>query len=381
MKKRSHRFGRIVAAVVLSAVIALPSSMPAFAADAPKKAKSAACEYEYMEDIKVSVKSPTKTVISWKKRNVDKYVIYKANDEMTKWKKVATIPGNRTSYTVKTKKNNNYNFEVRGRKYKKGTKKKTHEYYAQAWFYSGVSPVSFDEYLWAEGKISTKKIELRFGSSSEGLKPDGYQILRKKEGAKKFKVVKTIKGKAAKKDLFVWTDKDVKARKSYTYKVRGYKKIGKKTWYGPSDKMTKRAVRMNGAYTVTGNPDADEPVLKITGNKNNGELSLHPAALFNYGYGSQSDESVGYVIRAISLDGTTWFTSDMEDAIEALSVDGSTSFWLKFEKADRPQDDPEEYPAGNLCTNGLRYEGIPVYLDLYPYDGSARTFRDSEAIH
>ena len=238
--------------------------------------------------------------------------------------------------------------------------------------------------------VSPKTIDIDIYNGAMGMKPDGYQILRKTKKAKKYQKIKTIKAKNLKTGEPVhFTDKKVSPLATYVYKVRSYKKIGKKTYYSPYSKgLTKRAVNNNALFTVTGDPDAPTPVLKLTGDRFNGISILYPQAVMGYGYASKTDDTVCYRVVAVSTNGVNWVTKEDAAAHQKpgeefeLNLGGcERSFWLKFEKADRPQDDPEEYPAGNLCTNGLRYEGIPVYLDLYPYDGSARTFRDSEAIH
>lgn len=382
MKTGLQRFEVFAVAMLLILFISLPQALSVQAADTKKKANDAV-KYDYM-DIKVKVDSPTKTKISWKKKKVDKYVIYEVKDDGNTRKKVATLPGSRTSYTIKTKKNQYYSFEIKGRKYKKGSKKLTHEYYGDAWFYSGVSPVNYDDYCYAEGYISTKKIELSFGPADDGLTPDGYQIYRKKSSAKKFTKVGSVSVKNKKDKWAVWKDKDVKAHKSYVYKVRAYKKIGKKNVYGPfSEEMAKRAVNMNGKYTVNGDPDADEPVLKVTGNKNNGILSIYPEGMFNCGYVSDTDENVCYLAKAISHDGKNWYSLETydSDGEDEFSVEGNESFWLKFSKEELAEEYWDDNTEENLSVNGHSYEGIPVYFDLYPYTGTARTFRDSESIH
>ena len=291
-------------------------------------------------DIKVNVKSQKKTVISWKKQKMDKYYIYKVKKDGYSRKKVATIKGNRTSYTIKTKKNKEYEYVVTGKKYKKGTRKVIRECLGDAEFYSGVGPTVFNDCIFENGYTSTKKIQLMCLQIPKGIKLDGYQIYRREKGAKKFKLIKTIVVKNRKDwDSISWFDKTVTARKTYDYKVRGYKKMGKKTVYGASEICDRRAVRNTGAYTITGDPEGDTPVLKITGHKDNGTLDFYPNILMDVGYGSKKDESIYYQTTAISLDNKTWITRDSKNAWGYMELDGADSIWIKLKKTEL---DPEE---------------------------------------
>ena len=58
-------------------------------------------------------------------------------------------------------------------------------------------------------------------------KVNGYMVYKKISG--KFKLVKTIK----KNSTIKFTEKKLKADKEYQYKIRTYKKVGKKTYKGP----------------------------------------------------------------------------------------------------------------------------------------------------
>ena len=64
---------------------------------------------------------------------------------------------------------------------------------------------------------------------------NGYRVFRAASKKGKYKVIKTItKGKIVK-----FTDKRVKSRKNYYYKIRAYRKVGKKKVYGGYSKIIK----------------------------------------------------------------------------------------------------------------------------------------------
>ena len=344
-------------------------------------------EYDYLE-ISAEVKSFTETNLSWDRQDADEYIVYRRGKDYNTLKKVATIPGYETGYTVKTKKNKSYMYFIEGKKYGYD-KKPVHVYNGDVNFYSGVSPFCFQEYSFAESKVSTKKIDLWIGIANQGMDADSVQIWRRKEGDKKFSKIKTCKLKKLKNGIF--TDKSVEPLQTYEYKVRGVKKIGKKKYNGPfSEVMTKSAVRMSGAFKVEGSPDGDEVILKVTADGSNGDLIISPSYIMYNGYTSQTDKSSFYRINGVSLDGTNWISADaLNNAAEneaenseskALTIKRGESFWLRLIKG-KPEDyDEDEYPVGSMDL-GVDYNRIPSYLSISPYNNTGSTYQDSEAIH
>ena len=75
-------------------------------------------------------------------------------------------------------------------------------------------------------KLSWKKVK----------KAKGYQIYRASKKNGKYKRVKTTKARS-------WTNKKLTTGKTYYYKVRAYKKVGKKTVYGSFSKRVKAVPR------------------------------------------------------------------------------------------------------------------------------------------
>ena len=146
----------------------------------------------YLE-IKATATSMTSVKITWKaQKGVTQYKIYRAtenkNGNVGKYKVVATISGNKKSYTdKKLKTEKTYSYMVRGYKNKKCVIKTGVPESA----YTGLT-CSFDEYQFAEAPRSTKSITLKLYSSG-GVLPTGYEIYRKEMGIVGYKKIATVK--------------------------------------------------------------------------------------------------------------------------------------------------------------------------------------------
>ena len=79
---------------------------------------------------------------------------------------------------------------------------------------------------------SKKKVALKWKKNKVA---QGYQIYRSMKKGKGFKCVKVVKNRNTTK----WTDTKVKKGKIYYYKLRAYKKVGKKTYYSKFTKILK----------------------------------------------------------------------------------------------------------------------------------------------
>ncbi len=347
-------------------------------------------DYQYL-DTTVKVQSFYRAKISWKKKDVDKYALYQVFGGGEKIKKLAVFSGKKSEYVLHTKKNREYQLQIRGWKYKKGTKKVVRSYFGQPYFYSGVPQVGFGDYEWAEGYVSTKKIVLRFSEYENGLAPDGYQMFRRDYEKKKFKRIAVIPQKADWKNgrfpgEVSFTDKNVKAHKAYVYKVRAYKKISGRTCYGPfSEKIYKSAVRLSGAYHILGEPEGDAPVLHVTGYASNGVLEFNPSWFLGNNYISKKDRDFCYQVNGISADGKTWMTKKTVKKTKKISIQGKEGFFLRLEKTrcesdEDDEDDWDDAPEDQLCVDAY-YNGIPSFLSLQPYVGTGGTSQNSEAIH
>ncbi|MCR5793032.1 MAG: hypothetical protein K6G65_07670 [Lachnospiraceae bacterium] len=369
MKNKIKQMGMYTVVAVLAVIIALSSGFLVKNADAQKKAKGAEAAYEMLE-VKENVKSFKKTTISWKKKKVDEYVIYKIKAGK-KPKKVAKIPGKRTSYTVKTSKDKNYGFKIEGRKYKKGTKKLIYHCVGEAYFYSGVTTLEWNRSMVSEPKYfekSTEMIRMSLMDYNTGMKPDGYVIYRKVSGEETFEKYKTIKKNKKGKLKYTWEDNNVQAHQTYVYMAQSYKKIGKKYYYGVCcDGYTCSAVRKSAKFSITGEAEGKEPILKLKGVKDNGKTILD-GAFFNIGYFSKNNKKERYVLKEISIDGTNWFTAEeVGDLEKKLIIEGNESFWLKFNK-EKNSPEYSKYEGGTI-----EYDGDPFVLTIDPYMGTVKT--------
>lgn len=146
---------------------------------------------------------------------------------MKDFKLIATVSGKTFSYTdKKLKPGKRYYYIIRVYKNIKGKRKLIGETLEEE-NVTGPGPVGWYEYQYSDTDFSPSQIELRF-SVENGMKPTGYQIYRKAPG-EKYQKIKTMK---TSKRGVSFVDKKVTAGEQYFYKVRAYKKYGKKILYG-----------------------------------------------------------------------------------------------------------------------------------------------------
>ena len=146
---------------------------------------------------------------------------------MKDFKLIATVSGKTFSYTdKKLKPGKRYFYIMRVYKNIKGKRKLIGETLEKE-NVTGPGQVVWYEYQYSDTDFSPSQIELRF-SVDNGMKPTGYQIYRKAPG-EKYQKIKTIK---TSKRGVSYVDKKVTAGERYFYKVRVYKKYGKKILYG-----------------------------------------------------------------------------------------------------------------------------------------------------
>ena len=365
--------------IILSGMVLLMVLLSPFSAIDALAASKRETQYEYL-DTTVKVLSFNKTVVTWKRRDADRYDIYKVSSDGSSAKKIASIPGNRTSITLKTKKNRHYDFEIIGRKYAGGSKTNGSGKAKKIWngsisFYSGISPAHFDDYNYAEGFVSTKKIELQI-CSGEGMKADGYYIYRRPEGKGIYRKIKTVKASALKNGS--WYDTSVQAGTRYQYKIKAFKKSGRKKYSGPfSEALSMSAVRQNARFRVSGNPAGASPVLVLKSDQYNGVLVVNEYGLIGNGYGLSDDDDICFIAKEYSKDGTTWLKKG------DISIPAGGTLLIRFEKTRREDLNPyldDEIGAGIMSIRS-QYNHIPVFLELRPFEGTGKTSPDMEAIH
>ena len=170
--------------------------------------------------VKAASAAYNKVKISWNKvSGASGYEVYQYNAKTKKYTKVATVKG--TSYTKSgLTTGTSYSYKVRA--YKTVDKKNVYGSYSKAVSakpsLSKVAGVKTVNVSGKAVKVTWKKVS---GAS-------GYKLYRSTKKNGSYKLVKTVKGYKTVK----YTNKKLKKGKTYFYKVRAYKTVGKKKVYG-----------------------------------------------------------------------------------------------------------------------------------------------------
>ena len=362
-KETSMKTLRVFIATAL--IVCLASAAPVFA-----KSKTT---HKNLEGLKCKTLSMTTVKVRWKKvPGVKKYVIYKRywKGEKEKCKKLKTVSGKKKSAVLKLGKNKEIEILVKGVKKKKHGKKIVYEDTAYAC--SGLSrPEWYAEEI---GGYYHSPTEIGFSFEPwDGLKPTGYEVYRKEVGAQKYTLIKKVNLKKAHlKYSFGWTDTSVKAGQRYYYKVRSYRKSGKKVY---KSKMSTPgclgATYYNGRFKVQKEADGEIMILKLTSDPLNEETG----GGIEYGEGFPAKtENVCYMADACSYDGKVWRTMDaMHDG--GFRVKAGESVWIRLkrvEDAKQYRDFIEhEQPVGGIYIS-CDYDGYDdAFMWINAYEDSA----------
>ena len=257
-------------------------------------------------DVNAVEKNETTVEISWQKKSVTGYEIYRAKgnniSEFKNYKKIATVSSKTTKYTDKTVKYKNYySYIVKG--YKKSGSKKKYTYVGDDAVYTAQTTLDL---LYEDTCTTANSIRLFGGTEGYGLDINGFEIYRK-EGSSKYKKIKTIKVKEG-RSYFDYTDKKVKKGKTYFYKVRTYRIVnGKKKYSKFSNVIKLRAVNSHPTYTVQnlvkGEGKTKSIVVGLTSNKGNGDILFKKDNSYNY----YNDSTIYYLVAVkYSLDNVNW---------------------------------------------------------------------------
>ncbi|WP_143010278.1 hypothetical protein [Eubacterium oxidoreducens] len=284
MKKMRTIIGAMVLAMVVS-IGCYPGVQPT-AAEA-FKLTSLTPKAISTKNVKVKVK--------WNKSSKAKlYRIYRSKalkkepdsgltNKQLKYKKIKTTGSGTTKYTDNNVKYGRwYVYKVVALKKKGSSYKKVEE--SELSVYTGPDTMMWDDYLYADGYVSSSRIDLWIYYGDQGMKAQGFQIYRKEVGGK-YKKIKTIKRKKN-KSYVTYKDKTVTTGTTYKYKIRSYRKVGTKKKYGPwSEVMTKRAVKKNGVFEATYLDAAlgstvDEMVVQLTSTEKMGNLKFTEEFLY-----------------------------------------------------------------------------------------------------
>ena len=286
-------------------------------------------------DLNISVNGFKTVKLSWDKKSVDGYKIYRYigldKNGTFKYKLIATVSPYTTSYTdKKVKKNKYYLYRVVGYTNKNTKYKK--KYIGEAGCYTGLSSVSLDPDCKLDA--TPKKIKIRFGASVRinnhfSIIPDGIQILKKKNG--KYVPYKKISYKEYQKNC-VFIDKNVKPGKKYSYKFRTYKKINGKMMYSSTKNSEASTYALNTipkCKIQVVNGDSQELIVSLKNNEKYGDFKCNKYCDYYFDddvedYGSEQE------IIAYSFDNNTWITD-----FSTFQVKPGEKIYLKIkEKTD-----------------------------------------------
>ena len=364
---------------IISFVVAFVCVCSICNVQAPTKVNAAS----YM-NLNATAISKTQVKLSWKKKSVSSYKIYRAtvnkNDTCGKFKKIATVSKSKVSYTNKVSYKQKYCYRIYG--YKNGKK----VYYGEEDVYIGVPASVWDEYQYCDAKISPTAIPLNWYTKN-GLKPTGYEIYRSENG-KTYKKIKTLK------NVNKYTDKTVQAKHTYYYKVRAYRTISGKKVYGKySESVKHSAVNQFGIYDIqpledkTASPSAIS--IAVTSAALNGTMTFKAtqcAAIctFEDKDGTTKSELDTAKMVKYSLDGKTW--KDIE-AEKTYTIKAGESIYLGFYVYDAKGNEIDlttvssiKFIAGGC--DEIMYNGfMSVILFTLPQDKSFTTDIIGEFYH
>lgn len=299
------------------------------------------CQAAKYLKVTANAKNKTTVEISWKKKKVSGYEIYRAiNDDNfneKKYKKIATVSGKKTKYTDKmVKYNQNYIYMVKA--YQKKKKRKIYKYKGTDFALVAMTDPDWEEYLATDTMTSSSAI--RLSGYTEGITPDGFEIYRK-TGSEKYKKIKTVKNK---RSSFEFKDTKVSKGRKYTYKFRYYKKLnGRKVYSKYSYPVKLRAVNRDATYTVQNDTAANGKttfiVAGLTSNEGNGTTIFGNSENYvNYTWKKNKNAGKSYSIDLVpvkySYDNVNW----VELPEKGVKVNENETIYIMFVRYDGTEE-------------------------------------------
>lgn len=320
-------------------------------------------------NVETAIKSKTQVSLSWKKHSVTGYEIYRAKvnnkGNAGKYQKIATVSGKKKTYTDKVSYKKHFGYRVKG--YTLKGKKKVYQYQGETIVYTGMGQTCWGEYQQTDSEISPKAIPLTF-SQQEGMAPTAYEIYRGTNN-KTFKKLVTLKSKKMGGE---YTDKAVTSGKTYYYKIRAYRTLSGKKYYGTySDVIKLSAVRRVGDYTAEvlpiGEQEASAFILKLTSNEENGKTefrkSWFQAVKYRY-VNSESKQSIFLDMEAVeySLDNVTWQALPKNGVV----LSAGQTIYFKLETTDGSTFQPEalQTPRAAMVGIAILYNELDSYMTI-----------------
>ena len=307
-------------------------------------------------NVNAVVKESTHIKIGWKKKDVDKYNVYRANAEkdgsVGSYKKIASISGKKVFYVDKldngkistieedTLEGNYYSYKVCGYKKINGIYRKIYE--GKRMIYSGMWDTMWDEYQHCDAKVTPKSIPLIM-FAEEGFTPEAYVIYRSEDG-KNYKKIKEIK---TKKMSATYVDKNVQTGKVYYYKARNYRLAGtEKIYSNYTDVVRLSAVNRDGSYKMKiitkENETISELLIALTSQSGNADLVFHNDSWneLSYSYNKKDEDTKEDVYfdtylmwTEYSFDNQIW--ENVRD--ERIVLKENETIYLRFKTLDNSE--------------------------------------------
>ncbi len=334
-------------------------------------------------NLKATVTGKTSVKLNWKKKTAAGYDIYrapcKADGSPGKYQKVASVSGKKTSYQDNVAYKKYYTYKIKAFKKKAGKKIYTHEGVNMA--YAGVGKADWQENLYSDATVSPDFIQLEM-NVPEGMKPTGFEIYRS-EGDLSYQKIAKMKTNAA---YAVYTDEDVAAGTSYSYRARAYKNIGKKTIYGKySVPIRLAAVNQIGKYKVSSllqtNQNVSNISLAVTSDSDNadtifsGELGGTQTMYTD----TDSDDFIYLEPIKYSFDNQTWQELKKQ---EIVLKPGQTIYIMLQEENGKAFDYKiSGVEESQILDLGVRYNDLYALMDINLTQGTAEAERNGELYH
>lgn len=355
------KFKKLIASAIMLAVLAT-AIIPTGNAYAKSEASTTQAKIKHIDLKANSCINSSSTKLSWKKMKVDEIRIYYQTNG--KKKLIKTLPGNKTSYKLKTTYNTAYHINVDGIKYGKN-KKKSVIYRGNTYYYCGLDPVYFSEDYCCDYKSSPKYISFKFDHSTSGIIPDGYIIYRATSKSGPYKKLNTIKKSTLKKthDYIKYTDKKVKFQKQYFYKIRSYKIIkGKKYYSEYSGYNCQRAVNYEGIFKVNKTVNGNLVTFELISDYGNAPVEFSSSQIFNY--------TKGCKLINFRFKDREWTKND--DTYNKLTINRGDKMYFTFELPDSPLDNDNS----TFYIESADYDGACAFLYIDIKDGIASATKE-----
>lgn len=340
-------------------------------------------------DVDAVTQSRNSIKLSWKKKSVTQYRIYRAsvktNGKPGKFKKIATISGKKKSYTDKVSYKKYYEYRVDGykKKGKKYIKKCSGKVPAKSW----VADVVWGDYMPQEAKVTPKSISFD-AYYSLGLEPTGCEIYRSTDG-KKYKKLNVVKRKKISPGIIIeYVDKKVNKGQSYYYKLRSYRILKGKKYYGKyTSPLRMTAVNEVGQYKLRvltpESPAVSELTVCVTSDEDNADLNITVKSVNRAVLGGfeEKDGSLFYlkedlILSKYSYDNKTWHQAGREDIV----VKPKQSIYLQFvsKKGGDFAYQVSDKQSAELTLSDVEYNNFCSLFTICPNENMAQAYLDGE---